>query len=752
MPANKDLIAALQNRDFDAAQAALDAGADLNAPVPGLRSPNLFHYHMSNEGLEQAKWLHERGADIQAVDTLGDTALMKAVEFRRWDAFELALKLGVDINKVNLRGVSPVLRAVLVDSSGRFLRRLLKEGADPSMASLVGATPLMAAASAGRLEMVQDLFAAGADPRGFDEVGQNIIYAAVISGDPRILKLVLEKTKEYRDRGEININHAAANHSEPISKAAMIDAEMVLMLLREGANPNAQSKNKIEPGLSPLMMLAYVDESGDASLVKEGLSWGANPNLRDHQGNNALFYAVQKTLNGKSAVLQALIDAGMDPASPLDQKGFSPIHLAILAELPEGPDGEPVGPSREQIVEKMLEMGFPSLPKAWVPPKQDKKPKLTPPPLLLALMRKEMEVARVILEKGTPLNELDGEGLSVLHRMAPFTGMTQQESLKIQITQMQLDAFEEFQASSQKDGGANTSGSKASQKAAEVRKEMEEREAKAKETVATVASWLSHHGGDWNLRGAKGATPTMTLARSGGKWMLGQVVKFHGADLALKDDLGRTAADHALEALETETLHAIVGYLARSPEGFKPIESILIQAALTSPEVDSNDPKSFQRRAEFIQAIITLPKDSVLLEARDGEGNTPLIVASATGQMDLVSTLLALGANPNAQNNAGETALLHAVNGGEEDIVRLLRAAGAQTELGSASGILPRDLIRSGDTRMRAAFNDPDPAQMPTVDIPDKVREKVQDHSRAWDSLNPAPSIANSHMPRRMAM
>lgn len=754
MPANKDLQAALKAGDFEAAQAALNAGADVNMPVPGLRSPNLFHYYMSNQGLEQARWLHERGADIQAVDNLGDTALMKAIEFRRRGEFDLAMELGVDINRTNLRGVSPVLRSVLVDSSGYFLKRLLAAGADPSAASLVGATPLLAAASSGNLEMVKALFDAGADPRGFDEVGQNIIYAAVMSMDARILRLVLEKTRELRKNGEININHAAANHSEPISKAAMFNPEMVLMLLRERANPNAQSKNKLEPGLSPLMLLALVDEDGEASLVKEGLSWGANPNLRDHQGNNALFYAVQKTLNGKSAVLQALIDAGADPSAPLGPQGFSPLHVAIAAELPTDANGEQVGPSREQIVEKLLDMGFPSLPKVWVPPKQDKRPEVAPPPLLFALMKKEMGVARIILEEGTPLNELDSDGFSVLHHMAPFSGMSAEEAYSFQATQQQLDAYERSQLSRKDGSEASAPPSKASQQLAQVKKGVEEAEHKAKELVATVASWLSAHGGDWNLRGAKGATPAMTLARNGGTWMLGQIVKFHGADLSLKDDLGRTAADHALESLQMDTLRAIVGHLSESPEGLKPIQNIMLQAALTSPEVSNDDPESFQRRAQFIHALATLPKDPLLLEARDEGGNTPLIVASATGQMDVLSVLLAQGADPNAQNNAGETALLHAVHEGEEDIVRLLRAAGAQTDLGSASGVLPRELIRSYDTRMRAAFNDPEPAQAPTLDIPDQAWEEVEMASRAWESLHepPSQSLSSAPMPRRMGM
>lgn len=771
MSPDQKLFDALRDRNYEAAEAALAEGASINMRTQGMRSSNLFHFFMVNYGLEQARWLHEHGADIQAVDDLGDNALMRAVESNRRHEFDAAMEMGVNIDRANDRGVTPLLRAALFEHGEYYLKRLLEAGASPSVTSQIGTTPLLAATVEGRLEMVRMLFDAGADPRGFDEIGQNIIYSAVMSGKPKVLQLVLERTEKYRKTGEIDVNHSASNHSEPIAKAALFSAEMVLMLLREGANPNAQSKNKLERGMTPLMTLCYVDQDGEASLVKEALGYGANPKLRDTHGHNAFYYAIQPDLNGKGAVLKALIEAGLDPSTPVSPDAVSPLHLALTYERPKDEQtGEPVGPTRAEVVGAMLDMGFPSLPRAWVDLSKEERPDPAPVPLVMALATKDLDCAKVILEKGTPLNELDDQGLSVLHRLAPVSGMSMKELMAVKFTKMQLE---------QSQKAAKKTSEKARQQAAEVAAEVEAMESKAREVVATAAAWMSEQGADWNIRGAKGVTPAMTLARDEGNWMLGQIIKFHGADLSLKDDLGRTAADHALEVLNVEGLQAMVGHLENSSSGLATISGVWIQAVLNSPDVSpvepenakrpisglsedsfiaaalknnaSKDAERFQRRAAFVQALTTLPAVPELLEARDENGNTPLILAAATGQDDLVSVLLAQGANPNAQNHEGETAAIHAVAGRHSDIVRLLRACGADMNLASNEGHVPRDFLSSSDARTRAAISDADPADKPTLELPQELVDKVNKDRQAWNSLLPAAPDANAPR-RRFAM
>jgi hypothetical protein len=65
------------------------------------------------------------------------------------------------------------------------------------------------------------------------------------------------------------------------------------------------------------------------------------------------------------------------------------------------------------------------------------------------------------------------------------------------------------------------------------------------------------------------------------------------------------------------------------------------------------------------------------LDARDAQGLTPLIVAAAEGQADMVRSLLAQGAGVNATSADGRTALIAAAENNRIDSVQALIAAGA---------------------------------------------------------------------------
>ena len=67
-------------------------------------------------------------------------------------------------------------------------------------------------------------------------------------------------------------------------------------------------------------------------------------------------------------------------------------------------------------------------------------------------------------------------------------------------------------------------------------------------------------------------------------------------------------------------------------------------------------------------------------------GNTPLMLAAASGDYDKVLTLVARSASVNAHNRFGSTALMGAAAGGFQDIVRLLLERGADVHTRATSG------------------------------------------------------------------
>jgi ankyrin repeat protein len=86
------------------------------------------------------------------------------------------------------------------------------------------------------------------------------------------------------------------------------------------------------------------------------------------------------------------------------------------------------------------------------------------------------------------------------------------------------------------------------------------------------------------------------------------------------------------------------------------------------------------------------------LNAKDRDGNTPLILATIGRWSDGAATLIRLKAQVNAQNRLGETALLKAVQARDLGLTKALVEAGANPDIGDNSGTSPR-LAAENDTR-----------------------------------------------------
>ena len=69
----------------------------------------------------------------------------------------------------------------------------------------------------------------------------------------------------------------------------------------------------------------------------------------------------------------------------------------------------------------------------------------------------------------------------------------------------------------------------------------------------------------------------------------------------------------------------------------------------------------------------------------DATGNTLLMLAAYHGHAETVSSLVALGADPDRTNDRGQSPLAGAIFKAEDDVVRALLAAGADPDIGTPS-------------------------------------------------------------------
>ncbi len=84
-----------------------------------------------------------------------------------------------------------------------------------------------------------------------------------------------------------------------------------------------------------------------------------------------------------------------------------------------------------------------------------------------------------------------------------------------------------------------------------------------------------------------------------------------------------------------------------------------------------------------------LEKNPELVNAKDQDGDTPLMYAATGGSISMVQLLIAEGADIEAKNSAGQTSLLYAVYYGKKEVAEFLLVKGAQINYQDRNGRTP---------------------------------------------------------------
>lgn len=169
---NRNLFEAAKKHACSAVKVIIEEGADVNAKDSD-GSTALMWAAWRNE-LDAAKLLIQSGADVNAKDGKAVTALMYASEKNSHHVAKLLIEKGADINEKNHKGETALMWAAWRDSPD-VTTLLLEQGADVNVKDNNGWTALIYALTHSSLDVVKLMIEKGADVNAKNKAGKSAL-------------------------------------------------------------------------------------------------------------------------------------------------------------------------------------------------------------------------------------------------------------------------------------------------------------------------------------------------------------------------------------------------------------------------------------------------------------------------------------------------------------------------------------------------------------------------------------------------
>jgi len=267
-------------------EALVDAGADVNGTIkaentttesfgtcngtltPLMCAAELGHYDV-------VRCLLKAGADVNARDATGNTALIKAAALGRTECIEsLIHQPEVDINCINSYGVSAVLAAVAAGQV-ETLWTLLDFGADANIGTRLrdGCSALHVAAASGRVDVINALLSHNAEVGAVNIKGETPIFLAAQLGQVEAVAALVKSQQsgaslaKADDRGWTPLMAALRNHH--------VDVATVLLNSKKDIGVNTADRSD---GTTALGLALAMGEPGE-NIFYRLIVAGADPFL-----------------------------------------------------------------------------------------------------------------------------------------------------------------------------------------------------------------------------------------------------------------------------------------------------------------------------------------------------------------------------------------------------------------------------------------------------------------------------------------
>jgi uncharacterized protein len=252
-------------------------------------------YAVESGHVDTAKMLCQHGADVNTLTTRKTTALMAACTFFKSAGMVASLIVaGADVNAADQDGNTALMLAAQ-ETSAEAMQLLLSSGADIHAANDSGQNALFAAAQAGQVCMMELLVQHGLSITAFDNKGITLLMTAAVNGHKPAAEWLLQRgvpVDAVDSLGCSALHHACLGSCD--------HAAMVELLLASAADVHKRS----EYHQTPLFVAA---SRGHVQCAKALLAAGAGVNTTDISGVIPLHIALHRS---HSAVAQLLLEHG----------------------------------------------------------------------------------------------------------------------------------------------------------------------------------------------------------------------------------------------------------------------------------------------------------------------------------------------------------------------------------------------------------------------------------------------------------
>lgn len=185
--------------------------------------------------IARIKTLLASGAQVNAIDAWGNSALLNAAREGEVESARILLKAGAYVD--GRGGTMSPLAAAALRGHTILVRLLIRNDADVNAVGKNGLSALMNAAKLNHLGVVKVLLDAGASTRVLDRDGHNLLKVAVSENYPDMLALLL--------RQGVNPDLADSNGLTALYWAEYLERPELAQLLRNAGADPARKKTEI---------------------------------------------------------------------------------------------------------------------------------------------------------------------------------------------------------------------------------------------------------------------------------------------------------------------------------------------------------------------------------------------------------------------------------------------------------------------------------------------------------------------------